>query len=494
MEVARVHWRAGAEGRLHGHGRSAAVYSVLSGCLEEERYVPEGDCYRYETAVLRPGDSTHLPAGSYHRLLARADSVSLHVYTPPSDNTVTDVPADVMGRLEAARRRPRDLPAVVSRLAGRWAEREAAAVRAGEVRMPAATLEDFRTSGILTAPVPTALGGWGASLAQTAEAVRQVARQAPAAALALAMPLGNAATTRIPASAVAPGQRAALARGQRWIADRANEGRILAVANSEPGAGGELANTKTRAERGPDGTYCLTGRKSFATFGADADYFLCAARRPDGSGRGLVDGFFVSRHAPGLAVDDRWDAAGMRPTASVGLTLDGAPAEAVLGYPGCLEGVNARHWSTVLFAAVFLGVGEEALGQGASQVAPDAVWARATLAECALSLDAAAAFVEAAAHDERWPLPAEAAERTRRAKTYVARAAVQAATQAAIVSGGRCYAPHHPIFRLLCDALAGPLLRPPLPQAMDAIVRQLFTKPTEEAAALVPEPEPDYSI
>jgi alkylation response protein AidB-like acyl-CoA dehydrogenase len=474
MEVARVHWHAGAESRLHGHGRSAAVYSVVSGCLEEERYLPDGDGYRYETAVLRPGQSTHLPPGSYHRLRARADSVSVHVYTPPADNMVREVPPDVLPRLEAARRRPADLSAVVAQLVGGWAEREAAANRAGALHMPPATLEEFRRSGILAAPVPVALGGWGASLAQAAEAVRRVARQAPATALALVMPLGNAATARIPASAVAPALRPALAEGQRWVAEQARRGRILAVANSEPGAGGDLANTKTRAERGPDGVYRLSGRKSFATFGRDADYFLCAARRSDGGGREVVDGFFVARQAPGLAVDDRWDPVGMRPTASVGLGLEAAPAEALLGYPGCLEGVNARHWSTVLFAAVFLGVGEGALREGAAHVSRDAVWARGALAECALAMDAAAAFVEAAAADERWPLPPQGQERARRAKTYVAQAAVKAATQVAMVSGGRCYTPQHPVFRFLCDALAGPLLRPPLPQAMDAVVRQLF--------------------
>jgi hypothetical protein len=31
--------------------------------------------------------------------------------------------------------------------------------------------------------------------------------------------------------------------------------------------------------------------------------------------------------------------------------------------------------------------------------------------------------------------------------------------------------------RFLCDALAGPLLRPPLPQAMDALVKEMFTTP-----------------
>jgi hypothetical protein len=54
---------------------------------------------------------------------------------------------------------------------------------------------------------------------------------------------------------------------------------------------------------------------------------------------------------------------------------------------------------------------------------------------------------------------------------------VKAATQAAVVSGGRSYTPNHPVFYFLCDALAGPLLRPPLPQAMDAIAAQLFAGP-----------------
>jgi alkylation response protein AidB-like acyl-CoA dehydrogenase len=475
MEVTRVHWQSGAEGSLHGHGASAAQYSVLSGCLEEERYIPEGESYRYEVALLRAGQSSHLPVGSYHRIRAVTESMSVHVHTPPSSDTVTPVPAEVMARLEAVRQQQCDLLAVVDRLTAAWAEREMVANREGAVHLPAQTLEDLRSSGILAAPIPVSLGGWGVSLAQAAEAVRRVARYAPATALALAMPLGNAATARIPASAVKPAQAAALEEGQRWIAAQVKAGKILAVANSEPGSNGDIANTRTVAERHADGSYRLSGKKSFATFGRDADYFLCAARRSDESdGRSVVDGFFVSRHAPGMTVNDKWDPVGMRPTASVGLTLEAAPAEAFLGYPGCLQGVNARHWSTVLFAAVFLGVGEGALREGTSQVGKEAVWARATLAECCLDLDAAAAFVEAVAHDERWPLPADAQERTRRAKTYVAQAGVKAATQATVVSGGRCYTPQHPVFRFLCDALAGPLLRPALPQAMDAVVGQLF--------------------
>jgi alkylation response protein AidB-like acyl-CoA dehydrogenase/mannose-6-phosphate isomerase-like protein (cupin superfamily) len=494
VEVTAARWEAGGHSSLHGHGDSAAAYAVLSGAIEEERFLPQKGGYRYEKVVLKAGERTYLPPGSFHRVRALEESVTLHRYSPAPPTTTSDVPPAVQQELEEARRRgtapaprppalwrPRPDVGVVEEFVNGWAEREAQANRDGELRLPPATVAEMKDSGILAAPLPPEYGGWGASLDETAEALRRVARRAPSTALALVMPLGNAATALIPEAVIPAALRPALAQGKAWIADRVRGGHILAVANSEPGAGGDLANTKTMARRGADGVYRLSGRKSFATFGRDADYFLCAARRCDGGpddGR-VVDGFFVARDTPGLTVDDRWDPVGMRPTASVGLTLDGAAAEAVLGFPGCLEGVNARHWSTVLFAAVFLGVGEGALREGSRQAPQDGVWARSALAECALSLEAAAGFVESVARDERWPLPKEAQERARRAKTFVARTAVETATRAVMVSGGRCYTPQHPVFRFLCDALAGPLLRPPMPQAMDAVVRQLFPATTE---------------
>ena len=440
-----------------------------------------------------------LPPNSFHRLHAVEDAVTIHSYTPAPANPVEDLPLDIAQQLDAARevneaggdapgvarlipfvsRRPQIVSIVRSYL-GDWAERETQANLDGLLSLPADTVADFRSSGVLSAPIPEEQGGWGNSLEEAAEALRLVAQVAPATALALVMPLGNAATTRIPEDAILSGGRASLAKGKAWIVEQVQQGRILAVANSEPGSGGDLANTKTTAERGFDGVYRLTGRKSFATFGRDADYFLCAARHISGAraGKSQVDGFFVSREAAGLAIDDRWNPVGMRPTASVGLTLENAPADSILGYPGCLEGINARHWSTVLFAAVFLGLGEGALQEGVKNTPSTAIWSRAALAECSLSLDAAAGFIQSVAASETWLASSEFQERTRRAKTFVSRSTVETATKVAMISGGRAYTPQHTVFRYLCDALAGPLLRPPLPNAMDGIVKQLFAEST----------------
>jgi alkylation response protein AidB-like acyl-CoA dehydrogenase len=73
----------------------------------------------------------------------------------------------------------------------------------------------------------------------------------------------------------------------------------------------------------------LSGRKSFATLGPDADYFLCSARRDDDQ----LDAFFVARTAAGVNLTDDWDPLGMRATASVGVVLEDAVAESVFVYP-----------------------------------------------------------------------------------------------------------------------------------------------------------------
>jgi alkylation response protein AidB-like acyl-CoA dehydrogenase len=492
FETAMAHWLAGRSCPLHGHSDSQVLFRVVSGTVVEERYLPDGHGnYRYEMQTLDGGQETHLPRGAFHRLHCLKDAATIHAFSPPPADANSPVPPEILPALDAAKRRLLDPVSVtaavpqesmveaIARRLDDWAAQEDEQNRNNETRVSGLTLHDLRASGILAAPVPRELGGWGCSLAENARAIRNLARRAPATALALAMPLGNAATARIPDSAVAEPLRPQLAAGRRWIAEQTLAGRILAVANSEPGAGGDLAQTQAVASPAGDGTYRLSGKKSFATIGPDADYFLCAARRigEGAGGKDVIDGFFVARDAPGLVLDNAWNPLGMRATASVGLTLDNAPAACVMGYPGCLEGINARHWSTVLFAAVFVGAGDGALGAAIDAVGKSGAgssYIRAALAKCALNLDAAAGLLEAVASDERWPLPSAARERTLRAKTFAAMTAVETATQAAMLSGGRSYRADHPVSRFLHDALAGPLLRPPMAKAMDSIADQLF--------------------
>jgi alkylation response protein AidB-like acyl-CoA dehydrogenase len=353
-------------------------------------------------------------------------------------------------------------------LARTWGKREHEAERKGARRLPAETVAEVRSSGVLASPVPVALGGSGLSLADCVTLLRQVARHAPATALALAMPLGNAATARIPAESVPASARADLAEGIRWTAEQAGKGRILAVANSEPGSGGDLANTKTVATK-KAGKWHLTGRKAFATFGSDADYFLCAGKSGD-----AVDGYFVARDAPGMTVNDDWDGFGMRCSASVTLDLKDAPASALLGYPGALTGANARHWSTVLFGAVFVGVGEGALREACTVADAGSPSVRAGIGHAALGLEAAAGFLDSVAAQDAYPF--KHGLRAQRAKTVAAQAALSAATTASVAGGGRSYRDGALLAKFVRDALAGPHLRPPLPTVIDAIADEWLAK------------------
>lgn len=362
------------------------------------------------------------------------------------------------------------LDSVLDQHLAAWAASERDVCASGKTRLSQATLGTIRSSGVLAAPIPRLLGGQGVDLLSTARAVQRVARVAPSTALCLSMPLGNAANARVPDEAVPAAMRAALARGRAFIAEKAIAGEILAVANSEPGSGGDMSNTRTRAVLDPEGRIRLTGQKSFATLGPDADYFLCSARTEDGA----LDAFFVARRELGVTLADDWDALGMRATASVGLTLEAAPISAAFLYPGAIAETNARHWSTLLMAAVFVGIGDGALAAAIECAPRSSDWARATLADCALSLDAASGFVDAVAREETTPCTAAYAERCRRAKSFAARTAVEVSSRCMTIAGGRAYRTDHVLARALLDAAAGPLLRPPLPQAMDALAAQLL--------------------
>jgi alkylation response protein AidB-like acyl-CoA dehydrogenase len=349
-----------------------------------------------------------------------------------------------------------------------WARREEQAERDGATRLPAATVAEIRRSGLLAGPVPEALGGAGWDLRRTMALLRTVAAQAPATALALAMPLGNAAGARVPDQAVPAGSRKELAQGRQWVAEQCAAGRILAVANSEPGSGGDLANTKTTARLGRDGTtWHLTGGKAFATAGPDGDFFLCAARTPQ-----RVEGFFVARDAPGATLGDDWDGLGMRSSASVAFKLKDAPAAAILGYPGSLEGgTNARHWSTLLFGAVCLGVGEGALAEAARSVSGVHIL-RGELARHALQLEAAVGYLDSVAGRDAFPFPAADVTQAQRAKSFAAQAAVEAAVFGSLAAGGRGYTAGSRASKLLRDALAGPHLRPPMPSVLEALAKE----------------------
>ncbi|MGN6109952.1 MAG: acyl-CoA dehydrogenase family protein [Kofleriaceae bacterium] len=86
----------------------------------------------------------------------------------------------------------------------------------------------------------------------------------------------------------------------RFVRPCLADGRIAALAITEPGGGSDVAALTTRAER--DGEhYVITGAKTFITSGARAD-FVVAAVRTGGPGHAGISLVVIERGTPGFAV------------------------------------------------------------------------------------------------------------------------------------------------------------------------------------------------
>ncbi len=81
------------------------------------------------------------------------------------------------------------------------------------------------------------------------------------------------------------------------------DGKIAALAVTEPGGGSDVANLATKAERDGD-FYVVSGAKTFITSGTRAD-FVTTAVRTGGSGHGGVSLLVIESGTPGFSVSKK---------------------------------------------------------------------------------------------------------------------------------------------------------------------------------------------
>ena len=352
-------------------------------------------------------------------------------------------------------------------LARRCGEREAASP---DVFSPE-SFADVKASGLLSAPLPPALGGRGASLADTVRAAEILARSSPSIALLAVMPLGVSGIHGIGADVAPPEHRALWASRIDQVAAEVRAGKWYAACNSEKGAGGSLAATQTVASRGVDGVWRLTGEKILASSGVHADYFFSTGKvtQEDLPGAGVVEIFYVRTDAPGVTVLDDWDGFGMRPTESHSVRFAGAPAAELMGFPDFLARLQPLQYWYCLFAAIPLGCAAAIL-EALARPAPQSPALRLRFSEALMRVEALRAYlVETASMWRPGNDPAQAA-RVLRTKTHVTQEATRLCAELFALSGGRHFRRTSPVARRLADAFAGTALRPPLPLALDLLI------------------------
>jgi alkylation response protein AidB-like acyl-CoA dehydrogenase len=350
-------------------------------------------------------------------------------------------------------------------LSARFAERDAADTET----YPSANVADAKAAGLLMAPFPERRGGAGASLADCVEAIEAIAMGSASSALILSMPVGFAG---VYGSNVDPPETARADWNEQVerVAEEFRAGALFAACNSEKGAGGSLAATKTLADRAGDGTFRLTGEKILATSGRFADYFFSSAKVPPEQlpGAGVVELFAMRTTAPGVAIQADWNGFGMRATESQTVRYESAPAEFLIGFPNFIELVQPFHYWYCLFAAIPLGCAAGIL-KTLGTPTPQSPALRVRFNDALMRYESLRAYLLETARDWRAAAGPAYAARVLRTKSYVTQESTKLAAELFAVSGGRHYSRSSAVARALADSFAGTALRPPLALALDGL-------------------------
>jgi len=155
---------------------------------------------------------------------------------------------------------------------------------------------------------------------------------------------------------------------QKYLLPLAKGEKLGAFCLSEPQAGSDAVNQKTRAVEDGD-FYVLNGTKSWVTNGGEADVYLVVAVTGENDGRKEITAFLIESDAEGLAVSSIEHKMGQRAsqTAEMSLTDVKVPKANVLGKPG--EGLKVAFSSLdngrIGIAALSVGIAQAALEESA---------------------------------------------------------------------------------------------------------------------------------
>lgn len=344
-----------------------------------------------------------------------------------------------------------------------------------ELKHPDAYPEDgiraLFDGGIIASPFPEDLGGRGLKLVDSVRLLETIASASPSVALIASMPLGLAGIYGLGNEIAPNAHRTAFAQQTSQVAADYRAGRLYAACNSEKGAGGSLAATRTVAARQSDGAFVLSGEKILASAGRNAATFFSTAKvnADELPGAGVVEFFLVDVASRGVEVLDDWDGFGMRSTESHTVRYTNARAREMVGFPDFVNLVQPLEYWFCLFTAIPLGCAKAILRATASP-APQSAALRLRFADATMRYEAMRAYLLQTAEGFRAGAGPAYAARVLRTKTYVTQEATKLCAELFSLGGGRNYRRTSLAARMLADSFAGTALRPPLALALDKLI------------------------
>jgi len=251
------------------------------------------------------------------------------------------------------------LPAV-RKIATEVAARHAADVDA-KSRFPRESLEALKAAGLLSAPIPVALGGTGCSMRELAALCSTLAQGCGASAMVLAMHYSQVACV------VRHAADSAFFRA--YLKELAAQQYLLASMTSENGTFGETRTSICALERS-GGAFKLDKDATTGSYCEHADGILVTCRRaPDAAGTDQVL-VLVRKGDYTLTQTTTWDALGMRGTCSPGFKLASHGPEAQI-IPGSFADSSAQTmvpYSHILWSSLWWGIAADAVARASEFV------------------------------------------------------------------------------------------------------------------------------
>ena len=355
-----------------------------------------------------------------------------------------------------------------------------------EASFPLENIQALKESGFLAGPVPVEHGGMGVeSVLDVMIGMSRLARGCASTAIAANMHM--AATGEI-------------VRIWRWR-EQGNPAMVAAAENlmkaigakqliaCAPGteAGTDISAPMTEATR-VDGGYAIHGRKMFGTLCEAANLMFVSVRIENGDGY-LSTLAIVPKAAPGVQIQNNWDALGMRASGSHDVVFEDVRVPEASLLP------TNREWGTgngafadmsasinLSLACCFLGIAEAARDLAVERASrakgprgkklAERIPIQQLIAEIEIDLAAARAIVErtgrlADAHFAKFA-PGRAPDEDSFAllkeqqcmKYFLQRKAIDIVDKAMTATGGSAYLAGSPFSRLYRDVRAGPFMQP----------------------------------
>jgi short/branched chain acyl-CoA dehydrogenase len=321
-----------------------------------------------------------------------------------------------------------------------------------EKRFPYEIVESLGKLGLMGIPYPEEYGGGGADNLSYALAIEELTRVDSSVAITVA---AHTSLGTWPVYAFGSEEQK-----EAWLPRLCSGERLAAFGLTEPGAGSDAGNTRTRATR-ENGHWVINGAKQFITnSGTDITGFVAITAR---TGEDEISNLLVPNGTPGYVIGEPyrkmgWNASDTRP-----LTFEDCrvPEDHLLGPPGqgfkqflqTLDG--GRIGVSAMGVGLAQGALDEAIAYAKERIAfgqPISKYQaiQAKLADMATEIEAARLLTYKAAREKdagrSFSLTAA------KAKLKTGRLAVRAAEEAVQIHGGYGYIEEYPVCRFYRDA------------------------------------------